>query len=345
MTLVKSVPRSVIDRTGVELTDFSASRLGVASRCGLAFEYQYIRQLPAPFDRARTIFGTVVHRGVQLWYGPDEAPIDHTGVDLVPLVLAQWQTVLPPVVWEKVLHMRDLDEECEAVAAAVLFKRPQIKSPRTTVEFLNSSAAKAFAEAKTEMLEFCDALEEIKWSKDEDPYKAYRKSAVIAKRIEERWKPLPRPLAVERPFIIEFDGFKLRGAMDQFRVDPAYGTRAAYTGVLDIKTGTQPLSPMEAFIQMWMYDKAASMMDDLPESHEIAFYLARPDKFQQGRIDPTRHDRLASRVLNGRARQIAMGQFEPSYGHWCKLCDFNDLCAAEIALWEGDGLTTELLAS
>jgi hypothetical protein len=320
------------------LTDFSASRLGVINRCGAAFEFQYVRNMPAPYDKGQMLLGNVIHDGVAEWYGPDEAPNDYQNVDLVPLVCARWADYLPPVVWQKIQAIQRLDEECDAVASAVSFKRPEIKAPRTTKEFLASGAAKRLAEAKTEMLSYCDALQEVKWPRDEDPYKAYVKAAEMAAQMQDQWKDKPRPLAVERPFSVEFEGFHLRGRIDQVRADPAPGTGELLSPTLDIKTGKQPLTQMEAFIQMFIYWKARQTFDDLPASDVIEFYLTRHQKIQRGSIDGKRHERLASRILNGRARQIAMGQFEPAYGYHCKTCDFSDLCSSEISLWKDDGL-------
>lgn len=295
------------------------------------------------------MFGNAVHDGVAEWYGPDDNPGKHYEVALAPIVLAQWEQILPPVIWTMVQELRDLDAECDAVASAILFKRPTLKAPRTTVEFLASAASKEFAEKKTKMVSLSDALEEVKWPKDEDPYVAYRKSAEIADRMQARWQKLPRPLAVERPFSIEVEGFRVRGRIDQYRADPVLTTGEALLMMVDIKTGRQLMSQMEAFLQSFLYFKAIQSFDDLPDlpvdRDNIAFYHARSNKYQQGRIDERRHRRLASRILNGRARQIAMGQFEPSYGMWCKMCDFSDLCSNEISLWTGEGVTMELMGT
>lgn len=335
--------KKTIDRTGVDLIDFSPSRLATASRCGLAFEYQYVRHLPAPFERASGLFGDAIHDGVLEWYGPDDKPVDHTERDLAPLVLAQWAKLLPPGIWNRVQELRNIDEECAAVAAAVSFKRPELKNPTQTVEYQRASAVKLFNEKLSQIVELCDAFQEIKWPKDENPYRAYKKSAVLAQQMQKRWQKLPRPRAVERPFRVDFEGFHLRGRIDQFRVDPARETGEMFALLLDIKTGRQLMSAMEAFIQAFLYWLACQQFDDLPNTDEFAFYMARKDQFQRGRIDPKRHPQLASRVLNGRARQIILQQFEPSYGFWCDRCDFKDLCTQEISMWDGeDGVYAEI---
>lgn len=343
------LPAESIDRASEELTDFSASRLTLAGKCGLAFEYQYVRKLPAPFDRNATLFGDVVHNGIQKWFEiPDEGWRE---TDLAPIVLAEWERVYPKEIWKRVLEIRDLDQECDAVCAAILFNRPTLKNVRQTKAFMESDAAKALNDAKAKILELCDALPDIKWPKDEDPYKSYQKSALIAEAAQRRWQDKPAPLAIERPFRIEVEGFVLRGRIDAIRRDPTPAGEV-WTGMVDYKTGRQALTAMEAFLQAFIYTEAVATFEDILEQlgadyvPDFAFWLARQDKYQQGRIDRARHRRLASRILNDRARAITMGQFAPHYGMWCKMCDFSDVCTREISLWDGeDGMTLELIAS
>lgn len=333
-----------IERASESLVDFSPSRLSTASKCGLAFEYQYVRRLNAPQENARAMFGNAVHDGVQQWYG-DPGSLDFKENDLAPVVLAQWEKLLPPTIWQGVLHLRELALECDAVAAAIQFQRPTLKNPTQTKAYLESEAVKEFSQAHQAMMLLCDSYEAIKWPKDEDPYKAYVKSAQIAKQIQARWQKLPPPIGVEIPFRIEIDGFSVRGRIDQLRGDPHRETGELLYRMIDIKTGLQLMTQMEAFLQAYIYTEAIHQNPELPDTNDIAFYMARHNKYQQGEVDRERHRRLASRILNGRGRQIIMGQFEPSYGFWCKQCDFNDICSTEISLWQGDGLVLELIES
>lgn len=326
-----------------ELYDFSPSRLNVASRCGLAFSYQYVRHLPAPWDRAASLLGTAVHRGTQQWY---ELPNDgFKQADLAPIILAEFEALWPPAIWEGVKRLRNLDAECEAVAGAILFRRPELRAVRQTVEFQKSAAAKAFSDASGAIMELCDKLPEVKWPKDEDPYRQYKMAAKWGASMQRRWQDKPRPIVVEYPFVVEIAGFRVRGAIDQVRVDPdRHGEARPY--MIDIKSGRNPLTAMEAFLQSFLYTEACHRDPQLPDTSEVAFYLTRKDQYQQGRIDRARHLALATRILNGRARQIVMGAYEPSYGHWCKMCDFHDLCRAEISLWidgSDNGLVSELM--
>ena len=334
---------------GSQLTDFSPSRLGTISKCGRAFEYSYVHQLPQPYEKGNLLLGSAFHQGVQAWY---ELPDDGSARgfqthDLAPLVCAQWERLLPPAVWRLIVELRELEVGAQEVAQAIVFKRPTIKSPTTTKEYLQAAAVKRFTEARLDMLAFCDLLPDVKWPKDEDPYKAYQKAAEWARAAQARWQPKPPPLVIEQQFSVEVFGFRVRGFIDAIRRDPAPDTGELIDATVDYKTGRQPLTPMEAFIQMYLYRRAREDMAEqwgVPVSDLVAIYHVRKDKYQLGRIDRARHDRLASQILHDRAFKIATSQFAPSYGYWCKGCDYRDLCERELDLWPGElGWSAELM--
>jgi RecB family exonuclease len=349
-----------VERTVREdkLTDLSVSRVGVANKCGLAFEYQYVKRLPAVYDTAASIFGNVIHDGVMDWYGGD-GPITpqnknhHHNADLVNIVRAQWPQKLPPKIWEHITALIDLDIERVAVASAIKLKRPHLKNPLQTKEFLESSSAKEYSGALTEMIDLCNRFKEIKWPQDENAFQAYQKSERIAMQIQREWQDQPRPLLVEEPFRLEFGDFVLRGRIDQVRSDPTLEGLLCDPYTLDIKSGKQLLTQMEAFLQTFIYNEATRQMeyDFIPNDlTAMEFYMVRhlgPNgyiKRQAGNIDYRRHARLALKILNGVVNRIKSESFEPHYGMWCKQCDFRDLCEREISLWQGDGLKLEVAA-
>lgn len=351
------------------LTDLSNSRVGVVVKCGLAFEYQYVRRLPSPSENAKAIFGNVIHGGVEKWYG-GEGPRTkdnqdaHKEQSLVEIVKAEWpekppdddavpeeyvQKRLPPKIWELVSELAILEEERQAVCAAIKLMRPTIKAPMQTQDFLKSEAQNTFNEKMNELLNLSSEFNEIFWAKDENAFQAYQKSLLIARRIELEWKLQPRPLLVEEPFRLEFEGYVLRGRIDQVRQDihPKTG-ELIEPGVRDIKTGKNLITQQEAFLQAFIYVEATRQMDYqfLPSGDilDFDFYMARHVdlanrvKRQKGRIDLKRHSRLALKILNEAAETITSKNFAPHYGTWCKMCDFKDLCAAEINIWSGDGV-------
>lgn len=341
-----------IDRASSELTDLSAHRIGIANKCGRAFQLQYVDKLPAPYEGGALLFGSVIHDGVAEWYGPGPRTTAnekrHQELDLVGLCNKQWQLLLPPKIWDHLGEMIALDEDCRAIAEAICLKRPQIKAPTQTKDYLESRAAKELVVAKKEMLRLCDHSQEIRWPKDEDPFKAYKKMQMIAERLQREWRQQPRPLLVEEPFRLVLKDYVIRGRVDQLRQDVDLDTgELKEPEVTDMKSGRNPLTQMEAFWQAFIYWKANTLWDHTPDTRKVGFSLVRHvdehgrTKVQRGNIDPKRHERLASSILNGVARKIITAQFEPAYGYWCKRCDHHAHCENEINLWEAEGFEIE----
>lgn len=336
-----------------ELHELSNSRIHVENKCGLAFKYQYVDKLPAPYETGALIFGHAIHDGIAEWYGvgvrtPTNAK-QHQILDLPELVDAQWERLLPPKVYEAVMGMIELGQEARAVAEAIKLGRPELRAPTQTKAYLNSEAVKKLNKAREEMLELCDASSEVKWPKTEDPYQAYLKAHAIAERLQEEWRPQPRPLLVEQQFVLEFEGFTLHGRLDQLRqdMDPNTG-EALEPAIHDTKTGANLFSQMGVFVQAFIYREAVAAMDDAPTTNKVVFDMVRHTtkanrtKSQIVTIDPERHRKRALSILNGTARRIITADFEPRFGFWCDRCDFSDLCEAELGLWTGDGTGDEI---
>lgn len=317
-----------------ELTDLSPTRIGLAQKCGLAFKYRYIDQVPAPHETAALLMGNAVHHGIEAWYAGD-----YRSDSLTEAVTAQWRELLPEAVWEALREVLRCEIDRRALSQAILMARPNIKSPEQTKDFLGSKEQAAFSEARQAMHEACDAEESVRWPKDEDPFQAWMKSAQIAEWLQARWRWQPPPLAVELPFSVQVGDFTLRGRIDQVRRDLTEDGEVLAPYIHDTKTGRQPLTQMEAFTQAYVYYEAVrQVMPELGEVLDVEFLMVRQRLSQRGHIEPERHRALALRVLNGAAHKIIAGQFEPHYGFWCRLCDFRDLCDREIGLWEGDGV-------
>lgn len=319
-----------------ELADapiYSASKLSSISKCGRLYKYKYVDKIPEPVENSAQKFGNVIHNAVERWYGPDDEPVDHTKVSLVDLVKRQWVHEIPPLVWEHVKILRDLDEECQNTIAAIAFKRPTLKNPAQTKEYQESAAAKAFQSARVEMLNFCSELTDVRWPKDEDAYKSYVKSLVIAKQMEDMWKGRPRPLLVEGSFNIEIHEFRVRGRIDQIRREPD-PDGVEIKSMVDIKTGRNPFTQMEAFLQSYLYWEAIQQMDEKYRTDSISFYFARHHQWFQGRIRPNDHRRLAYQILKTQSEKIANKQFAPEFTPGCKMCSYSDMCEGEISLWQ-----------
>lgn len=334
-----------------ELHDLSPSRIKLAQACGLAFRYRYVDKLPSATHAAAAIFGTVLHTAVAKWYdeGPttDDNRHQHKDLDLVQLVRDEWPERLPPAIWTAVNGLIEYDKELEKVAEAIKLGRPNLKAPRSTKAFLESSAQKEFQDKRMALFELTENYSEIRWGKNDDPFKEYQRSLEIADRLQREWKPLPRPLAVEEPFRLEFEGYTIRGAIDQVRQDPDRETgQMGPPRLVDMKSNKQLMSQMEAFMQSWTYNIALRQIENLPATNLVEFWMLRHKhenldrvKVQRGTIDPDRHDKIALRILNGTSRKIITGQYEPNYGHGCKMCDYRPICEQELTIWDGEGVT------
>lgn len=351
------------------LTDLSNSRVNVVNTCGLKFEYQYVRRLPSPSDNAASIFGNVIHGGVEKWYG-GEGPITpenkevHKEQSLVEIVKGEWpeqppdddavpeeytQKRLPPKIWDIVSELATLEDDRQAICSAIKIMRPTIKAPMQTKDFLESEEQQTFNAKMDELIKLSAEFKEIRWPKGENAFQAYQKSILMANRIELEWRLQPRPLLVEEPFRLEFEGYVLRGRIDQVRQDmhPKTG-ELVEPRVRDIKTGKKLISQQMAFLQAFIYVEAVRQMDYpfLPSGDilDFDFYMSRHVdlanriKRQSGRIDLKRHKKLALRILDGAAKTITEKSFEPHYGTWCDMCDFKDVCDSEINIWNGDGI-------
>jgi CRISPR/Cas system-associated exonuclease Cas4 (RecB family) len=337
--------------------------------CGLAFEYQYVRHLPSPSENAKAILGNIIHGGVERWYGGEgprtpENENAHKEQSLIEIVKEEWperpaaddavpeeyvQRRYPPGIWNLIAELADLDEGREALASAITMVRPEIKAPKQTQDFLQSEEQTGFNAKMNELLKLQGEFNEIHWAKDENAFQAYQRSLIMARRIELEWKLQPRPLLVEEPFRLEFEGFVLRGRIDQVRqdIDPKTG-ELVEPRVRDIKTGKEMMTQQEAFLQAFIYITATKRMDYafLPSRDilDFDFYMTRHIdaanriKRQVGHIDLERHGKLALRILSGAANIITSGSYEPHYGRWCKMCDFKDICDSEIRIWDGDGV-------
>jgi len=316
-----------------EVTDLSVSRVKVLDKCELAYDYQYVQRLPAPSEKATKVFGTVVHVGVERWYG-EPGSENHRNTDLRGYVAAVWTEVLPAPVLSALQQCIQAENTLAGLAQAILISRPELKNVRQTKDFLSSPEFKHFEEQRDRLLDASDKNKEMSWGKDENAFQAYQKSIFIADTLQQRWQQKARPLLVEGQFSVEFAGLRIRGRIDQIRRDPDPTTgEIAGTELLDIKTGKQIMTQMDAFLQAFLYFEACYLDPELPEIDWVTYHMARHNRCQHGRIDRQRHGRLATRILHSVKRRIESSDKAPSYGMWCKSCDFADLCAKEISMW------------
>lgn len=309
----------------------SVSQVKLADKCSLAWHYRYVDELPAPEEAASKVFGTVVHNGVENWYG-DPGSDNHQKQELRSYVHDQWFEYLPQEVAIELRHCIAAERELAELEQLVRISRPKIKSPRTTVDFLKSPQFKHFEDARDGLLAASTKCEDMRWPQTENAFQAYMKSLFIANQLQERWRHFPRPLVIEREFTIELAGIEVRGRIDQIRNDPDPQGEVKTEG-LDLKTGRQLMTQMDAFLQAFLYNEACHLDPGLPVPDFWTFWMARHNKPQRGEIDRERHTKIAERILTRVRRQIASGDYAPHYGMWCKSCDYAGICEAEISMW------------
>lgn len=327
----------------MEVTDLSVSRAKLSDKCMLAFKYARIDHIPEPSEGARKLFGNVVHNGVQNWYDSD-----FSKTKLSDFIAAQWWEILPQDVATSLRKVLRAERDLVDLDQLIQITRPTIKAPRQTKAFMESDEQKRWLDAKDGLDAASNECKTIRWPKAENAFQAYMKSMVIANQLQDRWAHRPRPIGVELEFSIEFGGITWRGRIDQVRADPDPEGVVKVEG-LDIKTGMQPMTQMDAFLQAFIYNEACIVLPELPTPDYWTFWLARHNRPQHAIIERERHTQLALRILNSVRNRLEAEEYPPSYGMWCGSCDFASLCEAEISIWEpgtdGMALKTEVLAA
>lgn len=313
----------------------SVSSIKLADKCSLAHHYHYVDRLPAPEEAASKVFGTVLHIGTENWYG--ESGDSYKTTNIRDFVHREWFEHLPMDVAIELRHCIEAERGLTDLEQLIRISRPTIKEPRQTKDFMTSPAFAHFEDARDGLLAAMTKCEDMRWPKDENAYQAYRKSIFIADQLQLRWQHKPRPLVIEKEFLIEFAGVEIRGRIDQIRRDPAMdpepGTDGFVIEGLDLKTGRQSMTQMDAFLQAFLYNEACEADPGLPVPDYWTFLMARLNKPQHGKIDRERHSKLAERILRRVVSQIQSDEYAPHYGMWCSSCDYRGVCEQEINLW------------
>lgn len=308
------------------------SQIKTADACSLKWHYHYVDKIPAPEDRAATVFGTVVHNGVEQWYGMPGTD-NHKTTDLKTYIHNEWFNHLPMDVGIALRHCIGVERELVNLEVALRLGRPDLKNPRGTKAFLESEQWRKFSDVKDELLRVADKCEDMRWAKDENAFQGWQKSMHIGNQLQQRWQHYPRPLVVEHQFTIEFAGVEIQGRIDQIRMDPDPVTGETMVEGLDLKTGRQKLTQMDAFLQAFLYNEACELDSSLPVPDVWTYFMARLNRPQHGHIDRARHSKLAERIVRRALRQIEADDFAPQYSMLCNMCDYSAMCEEEVSIW------------
>ena len=314
----------------MDLSDLSASRINLMSKCARAYRYAHIDRIPEPQEGAKKIFGSVVHVGVQRWYESGRYQTE----PLSKYVDACWWEVLPRDVAIALRHCIAAELGTHNLLQLIKISRPDIKQPTATKDYQKSQQFRSFLDAQDELTVASGRCEEIRWTSDENAHQAYVKSMAIADQLQRLWQDKPAPIAVEREVWFDFAGLRIHGFIDQIRQDPDEHGEVRVRGV-DIKTGRDVLTQLEAFIQVFLYHYGCMMDETLPTPERWGFLIARRGcKMQELQVDVERHAPLAEKIIHSVRRRVEAEDWAPSFGYWCKSCGFRQLCESEIGFWE-----------
>ncbi len=160
-----------------------------------------------------------------------------------------------------------------------------------------------------------------------------------------------RPLAVEKFFEIDFDGYTLVGKIDF--IDYRTENDTLYYRIIDYKTGEKiPFRYQNSEdLQLYVYLKGAESIinehirrkdENLkPSLERILFYYVIINNEIDNKIDPA-HQEYAFSMIYEHIRAIARAYekniFEPVTGNHCRWCDYTRICDAFKGI---SGKTTE----
>lgn len=248
------------ERPEFNSTLISPSRVDKYLACGVQFRRKYIDGEPEQRSGSAALFGSVVHRALETW------ALDRS-TDLVPLMAAAWQDVTGGTIVQDFIaayqHISISVMKAEREAVVSFEKRnPGKKSqaPRMTKEFKASPAAQAL---NVLVAQWFDRLtKESPWRFTErDPLpKLYDESLVLAKKYAEKWRGLPAALYPEFEFNVEWQGFFLRGYIDNIEPLLTDDGELYAIQVVDYKTYAKDPPEQKDWRQGVIYDIA---VDDL----------------------------------------------------------------------------------
>ena len=147
---------------------------------------------------------------------------------------------------------------------------------------------------------------------------------ILTRFWETHYPQFKMPLAVEKPFIINIEGIKLRGFID--RVDRLPSGNLA---IIDYKSGYHESmkNEVEESLQLTLYQLAAETIWLIPVESLTLYSLRHNTPFTCKGRDKYRLEEARKIVLET-AGNIAQGKFEPVESENCP-CDFVRLCPCQ----------------
>jgi len=143
----------------------------------------------------------------------------------------------------------------------------------------------------------------------------------LLKKYFEKNKDLEaKHIGLEKSFVLDIDGIKLRGKID--RIDKLPDGKLE---IIDYKTGTtKTQKEVDNDVQMTIYTMAATEALKIKPDMLSLYFLESGDKLSTNRtqkqVDAQKE--IIKEVVEG----IRKGNFEPKPGHECRWCDYKSIC-------------------
>lgn len=308
----------------------SATRVVDWLTCPSLYQRKYILKVPT-VKRASMIFGSALHDTVEHWHelgGAEAMPIREVfWAEYAKHFADVWNTVRPMVIQAQVLD--ELEDDIRR-------RRPEIKAPRQTKEWMESKAWQQFMAMSTKSVEAADKSEVLSYSKSDPPFKLWTLGLDLLDKYVSAFEGQPDPIAVEISFENKLDEETfMRGRLDLVRPLVVPDTGEVATATIDLKSGAKQMTPQSAFVQGTIYGHATKCgwLPDEFDSDLILFYSLR-----DATIQPFVYSEKCWKQLLQIIEEVKFGidrrKYPKSFSMMgCSMCDFKDDCAAELGVF------------
>jgi CRISPR/Cas system-associated exonuclease Cas4 (RecB family) len=326
--------RTTVAKTKIETPPeefhLSATRIVDWLTCPSLYQRKYILKQPIQ-KKSSAAFGNALHDTIEKWHelgGVEAGPIEKVFYGVYAETF--------PDVWEKVRRMVIQAQVLDDLEAGIRKRRPEIKNPRQTKEWLESSDWKEFVAMNEATAEMAEHSELFTYSKTEPPYKLWVLGLELLAKYIDAFKGQPEPVAVETSFEGKVgEDLYIRGRIDMVRPLVVPDTGEVATATIDLKSGVKAMTPQSAFVQGTIYGYA-TRCGWLPaefESDLVLFYMLRDATIQPFLYNDQCWKQLL-KVIEEVKHGISRKKYPRSFSMMgCGMCDFKDDCAAELGVF------------
>lgn len=321
----------------------SATRITDWLTCPSMYHRKHILKQPSP-RKSATQFGSALHAAIEKWHelGDKDLPIQEVWYG----IYAEYF----PTVWPQVRPMVIQSQLLDELEVQIMKRRPDLKGPRQTKEWLMSNEWRDFCEYKVILDDRIVEQEQdpkgLVFSKTEPPFKLWTLGLELAEKYVHVWEKQPDPIAIEISFEHPMVGnIWMRGRIDCIRPVVNVGTGECAMATIDWKSGVKPMTPQSAFVQGTIYAHAtrSGVMPDEYFSDLVLFQSLR-----EGTIQPFKYHDGCWPILQTIIGEVVHGLERKAYPRCfsmmgCGMCDYKDDCASELGVFPSGPVAAELL--